>query len=78
MSDFSHYNTDYDLKNHIIIFGEFNADNLKKMLLNFYTEIKFYQKETEIKFLLVKNEEPSCEVKIIYKLLFLKKKTTKV
>ena len=64
INNFSIYDVECDFKNHIIIIGKFSSQNLKKMLMNFYSE-SILGEEIENKFLIVQNEEPTFEMKNI-------------
>ena len=61
---FSPYDKNYyHLKNHIVILGYFNPLLIKNMVLNFYAEVsQFVEDRSEIKFLIVSNEDPSSEM----------------
>ena len=65
LKNVSSFDADYYFKDHIIIFGEFDPENLKKMLLNFYTEFNSFDDSSIFKVLLVKNEEPNAEISSI-------------
>ena len=64
LKNFSPYDKNYSyFKNHIIILGYFNPLLIKGMLINFYAEISNYiQDITEVKFLIIGNDEPSIEI----------------
>ena len=85
LSIVSPYDTDYGLKNHIVVLGEFHPENLKKMLLNFYSEYNSFEDTGDFKTLIVKDEEPSIEIlsilddiKLMNNVRFLKAKLNKL
>ena len=63
LKNFSAFETNHELKNHIIVIGEFSPEYFKKMLFNFYSEFnEMFGGIDFLKFLIIKNEEPSQEL----------------